>query len=391
MITGRGQPGRAAGDHPRRRQQRRGGPRRRPSSRPVEHYRIGQNVKAYVLEVRRSSRGPQILVSRTHKGFLKRLFELEVPEIHSGTVEIKAIAREPGSRSKVAVASRQEGLDPVGATVGQRGARVQAVVAELGGEKIDIIPWNDDASVFVANALSPGPGDQRRHRRGEADRQRDGPRADAVAGDRPRGPERPARRPADGLADRHPERRLGRRGQGRRGRGRARPSADAAAPRRPPRPSAGRAAGDGAVGRGGADGAPRPPATKRRAKKAAEPTADAARSRRRREDGRRAAKAAGEPKPPTRRPRPPRSRPPTADGRRPRTPTPRRRRSRRRSRRAKKAADRGGGVVGAAERATRSDAPRRVPTRSCVACRTAAPKRDLVRIVRTPDGADDDR
>jgi N utilization substance protein A len=121
----------------------------------VEHYRIGQNVKAYVLEVRRSSRGPQILVSRTHKGFLKRLFELEVPEVHNGTVEIKAIAREPGSRSKVAVSSRQEGLDPVGATVGQRGARVQAVVAELGGEKIDIIPWNDDASVFVANALSP--------------------------------------------------------------------------------------------------------------------------------------------------------------------------------------------------------------------------------------------
>jgi N utilization substance protein A len=126
-----------------------------PEQSTVEHYRIGQNVKAFVLEVRRSSRGPQILVSRTHKGFLKRLFELEVPEIHSGTVEIKAIAREPGSRSKVAVASRQEGLDPVGATVGQRGARVQAVVAELGGEKIDIIPWNDDASVFVANALSP--------------------------------------------------------------------------------------------------------------------------------------------------------------------------------------------------------------------------------------------
>jgi transcription termination/antitermination protein NusA len=121
----------------------------------VEHYRIGQNVKAYVLEVRRSSRGPQILVSRTHKGFLKRLFELEVPEVHNGTVEIKAIAREAGSRSKVAVSSRQEGLDPVGATVGQRGARVQAVVAELGGEKIDIIPWNDDAGIFVANALSP--------------------------------------------------------------------------------------------------------------------------------------------------------------------------------------------------------------------------------------------
>ena len=121
----------------------------------LEHYRIGQNVKAFVLEVRRSTKGPQIFVSRTHKGFLKRLFELEVPEIHSGTVEIKAIAREAGSRSKVAVASRQDGLDPVGATVGQRGARVQAVVAELSGEKIDVIPWSDDASVFVANALSP--------------------------------------------------------------------------------------------------------------------------------------------------------------------------------------------------------------------------------------------
>ena len=121
----------------------------------VEHYRIGQNVKAYVLEVRRTTRGPQIYVSRTHKGFLRRLFELEVPEIHAGSVEIKAIAREAGSRSKVAVASRQEGLDPVGATVGQRGARVQAVVAELGGEKVDVIPWNEDPAVFVANALSP--------------------------------------------------------------------------------------------------------------------------------------------------------------------------------------------------------------------------------------------
>jgi transcription antitermination factor NusA-like protein len=122
---------------------------------PLEHYRIGQNVKAYVLEVRRTPRGPALFVSRTHKGFLKRLFELEVPEIHNGTVEVRAIAREAGSRSKVAVASRQEGLDPVGATVGQRGARVQAVVAELGGEKIDVIPWNDDPSAFVANALSP--------------------------------------------------------------------------------------------------------------------------------------------------------------------------------------------------------------------------------------------
>jgi N utilization substance protein A len=122
---------------------------------PLEHYRIGQNVKAFVLEVRRSAKGPQIYVSRTHKGFLRRLFELEVPEIHAGTVEVKAIAREAGSRSKVAVASRQQGLDPIGATVGQRGARVQAVVAELGGEKIDVIEWSEDASTFVAKALSP--------------------------------------------------------------------------------------------------------------------------------------------------------------------------------------------------------------------------------------------
>ncbi len=121
----------------------------------TEHYRIGQHVKAYVLEVRRTTRGPLIYVSRTHKNFLRRLFELEVPEIHAGTVEIKAIAREAGSRSKVAVASRQEGLDPVGATVGQRGGRVQAVVAELGGEKIDVIPWSEDPAIFVANALSP--------------------------------------------------------------------------------------------------------------------------------------------------------------------------------------------------------------------------------------------
>jgi transcription termination/antitermination protein NusA len=121
----------------------------------TEHYRIGQHVKAYVLEVRRTTKGPLIYVSRTHKNFLRRLFELEVPEIHAGTVEVKAIAREAGSRSKVAVASRQDGLDPVGATVGQRGGRVQAVVAELGGEKIDIIPWNEDPAVFVANALSP--------------------------------------------------------------------------------------------------------------------------------------------------------------------------------------------------------------------------------------------
>ena len=159
-----------------------------------------------MLEVRRGLRGPQLFVSRSHKNFLRRLFELEVPEIHNGTVEIKAIAREAGSRSKVAVWSRQDGLDPVGATVGQRGARVQAVVAELAGEKIDVIPWNDDPAVFVANALSPAQvldvQIDEEHRIASVTV----PGADAVAGHRPGRPERPAGRQAVRLADRHPER-----------------------------------------------------------------------------------------------------------------------------------------------------------------------------------------
>ena len=181
----------------------------------LEHYRIGQNVKAFVLEVRRSTKGPQIFVSRTHKGFLKRLFELEVPEIHSGTVEIKAIAREAGSRSKVAVASRQEGLDPVGATVGQRGR------PRPGGRRRTVRredrrhPVERRRQRLRRQRAQPGPGHLRRHRRGAPDRERHRARADALAGDRPRGAERPARRAADRLADRHPERRLGRRGQGR--------------------------------------------------------------------------------------------------------------------------------------------------------------------------------
>lgn len=122
---------------------------------PTEHYRPGQRVKVYMLEVHRTNKGPQIVVSRTHRNLLRRLFELEVPEIFSGTVEIKAIAREPGSRAKVAVAARQEGIDPVGSCVGLRGVRIQNIVGELGGEKIDVVQWHPDASVFVANALSP--------------------------------------------------------------------------------------------------------------------------------------------------------------------------------------------------------------------------------------------
>jgi len=107
------------------------------------------------LEVQKNPRGPQLVVSRAHKNMLRRLLELEVPEIHNGAVEIKAIAREAGTRSKVAVAARQEGLDPVGACVGMRGIRIQNIVNELYGEKIDVVAWSPDMSVFIANSLSP--------------------------------------------------------------------------------------------------------------------------------------------------------------------------------------------------------------------------------------------
>ena len=122
---------------------------------PTESYRPGQRLRSYVVEVQKTSRGPQIIVSRTHRQFLRRLLELEVPEIFNGTVEIKAIAREPGSRSKVAVAATQEGIDPVGSCVGVRGVRIQNVVNELSGEKIDVVAWSPDPGTFVANALSP--------------------------------------------------------------------------------------------------------------------------------------------------------------------------------------------------------------------------------------------
>ena len=123
---------------------------------PTEHYRVGQRLRVYVYDVRRSpGRSLQILVSRTHRDLVRRLFESEVPEIYEGTVEIKAIAREPGSRSKVAVVARQEGLDPIGSCVGVRGSRINNIVHELNDEKIDIIQWSPDPATFVANALSP--------------------------------------------------------------------------------------------------------------------------------------------------------------------------------------------------------------------------------------------
>lgn len=122
---------------------------------PGERYVLHDRIRAYVIEVKKTGRGPQIVVSRSHKKMLQRLLELEVPEIANGTVEIKSIAREAGSRSKVAVVARQEGVDPVGACVGMRGMRIQSIVKELGGEKVDIVEWSPDPVTFIAKALGP--------------------------------------------------------------------------------------------------------------------------------------------------------------------------------------------------------------------------------------------
>ena len=120
-----------------------------------ETYRFNERIKAYVIEVKKTTKGPFIMLSRTHPGLVKRLFELEVPEIHEGIVEIRGIAREAGSRTKIAVSSRDEDVDPVGACVGQKGVRVQAVVDELRGEKIDIIKWSSSPQEFISSSLSP--------------------------------------------------------------------------------------------------------------------------------------------------------------------------------------------------------------------------------------------
>ena len=122
---------------------------------PRETLRNGDRVRAYIYDVRREPRGPQIFLSRTHPQFMAKLFAQEVPEIYDGIVEVKAVARDPGSRAKIAVISRDSSVDPVGACVGMRGSRVQAVVNELQGEKIDIIPWSQDIATFVVNALAP--------------------------------------------------------------------------------------------------------------------------------------------------------------------------------------------------------------------------------------------
>jgi N utilization substance protein A len=122
---------------------------------PYEHYKHGERLKAYIVEVRKTSKGPQIVVSRTHPGLVKRLFELEVPEISSGLVEIRAAAREPGHRTKIAVWSNDPHVDPVGACVGARGSRVRMITNELRGERIDVVPYSDDATELIQNALAP--------------------------------------------------------------------------------------------------------------------------------------------------------------------------------------------------------------------------------------------
>lgn len=122
---------------------------------PGEIYQYHERMKTYIVEVKRTNKGPQIMVSRTHPGLLKRLFELEVPEIHDGVVEIKSVAREPGMRSKISVYTADSNVDPVGACVGHKGMRVQTIVNELRGEKIDIVKYSEDPAQYVANALSP--------------------------------------------------------------------------------------------------------------------------------------------------------------------------------------------------------------------------------------------
>ena len=175
---------------------------------PGERYMAGDRVRAYIMEVRNTPKGPQVVLSRAHPGFLTRLFETEIPEIAEGIVQVRGAAREPGERAKLAVASTKRDIDPIGACVGLRGTRIQVIVKELRGEKIDIIEWSDDPATLVARALSPakvtsvtitgrGRGAHRAGRRAGQP---------AFAGHRQEGAERPARCEADGAPRRREER-----------------------------------------------------------------------------------------------------------------------------------------------------------------------------------------
>ena len=174
---------------------------------PGERYTHGTRIRVYVVSVRKELRGPQVVVSRTHPGLVEKLFKLEVPEIADGTVEIKAVAREAGHRSKIAVVSNNPDVSAKGACIGPMGQRVRAVMHELNEEKIDIIDWSPDPATLRRPGTIAGQGDfGDRGRREPASCPGRGAGLPAVARHRSRGPERPTRRPADRLADRHPVR-----------------------------------------------------------------------------------------------------------------------------------------------------------------------------------------
>ena len=172
-----------------------------------ERYRVGQKVKVLLQSIRQSNEGPEIIVSRADKLLLRRLFEMEVPEIYSGSVEIVDIAREAGSRSKVAVFAKQEGVDAVGSCVGLRGIRIQNIVNELHGEKIDVVPWAKDSKAYISRALSPSQVMASHARRGGGDGNRRRAREPALAGHWQGGPERPACGKAHQLEGRDQEQR----------------------------------------------------------------------------------------------------------------------------------------------------------------------------------------
>ena len=183
---------------------------------PGDRYDHGSRMKAYIVEVRKTAKGPQIVVSRTHPGLVKRLFELEVPELVDGVVEIKAVAREPGHRTKLAVASNDQNVDPVGACVGARGMRVRQVVNELRGEKVDIVPYSAGLSRLRDAGARAGEGARGAHPRGHRHRRGHRPRLPAVARDRQGRAERTTRRAPHRVARRHQERDAARGGRGRR-------------------------------------------------------------------------------------------------------------------------------------------------------------------------------
>ena len=169
---------------------------------PRSYHRQGDYVRAVVINVDKSAKGPQVILSRTHPDFLRRLFESEVPEIAESIVEIKAVAREAGARSKISVYSTDPRVDAVGSCVGLKGSRVQSIVRELGGERIDIVPWSQDPTVFVSRALSPARVHGRARARGREAHGGGRRRRPAVAGDRQGRPERAAGRAAHRLEDR---------------------------------------------------------------------------------------------------------------------------------------------------------------------------------------------